>query len=418
VDSTEATQGGAIAEREPSSPPPLDAHDTSSGAAAMAPAPGTEPTAPHSGELAPEARPADGTPHRRRRRRHRRPPMPAAAGDAATAGETAAAADAAVAPTGSGDAEAGVEATAASPAEGAPEARPILRLRNRRRRHRRPHAPGLLPGTSETAATADGTADAGSDTARSDIADGTAAPANRSFRVPRRRRRHAPLGSAAAAPDNEAAAEAAGTDGAAMPPATPGDRPPRRRRRRPRANPADAAAGAGEQRPREPGRPTGPRTRRGPGTRPPGERGPEQRDAGRPGADRGRDRPDGRRDHAPGRPPGRPPGRGSGRAPGHGAPPAHRVERKLYSFDSVVDRGFEDVEEESGTRRVHWTIVKRTTADQVSRKPLSALYVVQRDGVDSEFPSLGTARNAVNKNIVHPEKLTRSKAEYAAEKKK
>jgi hypothetical protein len=82
----------------------------------------------------------------------------------------------------------------------------------------------------------------------------------------------------------------------------------------------------------------------------------------------------------------------------------------------VVDRGFEDVEEEAGERRVHWTIVKRTTADQVSRKPVSALYVVQRDGVDSEFPNLGAARNAVNKTIVHPEKLTRSKAEYAAEK--
>ena len=76
-----------------------------------------------------------------------------------------------------------------------------------------------------------------------------------------------------------------------------------------------------------------------------------------------------------------------------------------------------DVEEEAGTRRVHWTIVKRTTADQISRKPISALYVLQRDGADSEFPSLGAARNEVNKTIVHPEKLTRSKAEYAAEKK-
>ena len=83
----------------------------------------------------------------------------------------------------------------------------------------------------------------------------------------------------------------------------------------------------------------------------------------------------------------------------------------------MVDRGFEDVEEEAGTRRVHWTIVKRTVADQISRKPLSATYVVQRDGSDSEFPSLGTARSAVNKTIVHPEKLTLSKAEHAAAKK-
>ena len=82
----------------------------------------------------------------------------------------------------------------------------------------------------------------------------------------------------------------------------------------------------------------------------------------------------------------------------------------------MVDRGFDDVEEEAGPRRVHWTIVKRTTADQISRKALSALYVLQRDGVDSEFPSLGAARNAVNKTIVHPEKLTLSKAEHAAQR--
>jgi hypothetical protein len=104
-----------------------------------------------------------------------------------------------------------------------------------------------------------------------------------------------------------------------------------------------------------------------------------------------------------------PPGRGRG-APDRRPPP------KLYSFDSVVDRGFDDVEEEGETRRVHWTILKRTTADQISRKPISAVYVLQREGNDSEFPSLGAARSAVNKTIVHPEKLTRSKEEYAAEK--
>ncbi|HLY44143.1 MAG TPA: hypothetical protein VKQ73_01085 [Stellaceae bacterium] len=82
----------------------------------------------------------------------------------------------------------------------------------------------------------------------------------------------------------------------------------------------------------------------------------------------------------------------------------------------MVDRGFDDVEEEAATRRIHWTIVKRTTADQISRKAISAAYVLQRDGVDSEFHNLGAARAAVNKTIVHPEKLTRSKAEYAAEK--
>ena len=136
-----------------------------------------------------------------------------------------------------------------------------------------------------------------------------------------------------------------------------------------------------------------------------GERGAEprerRREAGREPRSEG-----GRRDR-----PGRGPARGR-----RGEPP-RKVERKLYSFDSVVDRGFDDVEEEGGTRRVHWTIVKRTTADQVSRKAISALYVLQRDGSDSEFPNLGAARDAVNKTIVHPEKLTRSKAEYAAEKK-
>jgi hypothetical protein len=110
------------------------------------------------------------------------------------------------------------------------------------------------------------------------------------------------------------------------------------------------------------------------------------------------------------------PDRGRDRPPGRGRAAPLQRQRQLYSFDSVVDRGFDDIEEEAGTRRVHWTIVKRTTADQISRKPISALYVLQRDGADSEFPSLGAARNEVNKTIVHPEKLTRSKAEYAAEK--
>ena len=90
------------------------------------------------------------------------------------------------------------------------------------------------------------------------------------------------------------------------------------------------------------------------------------------------------------------------------------MERKLYSVDSVVDRGFEDVEAEGESRRVHWTIVKRTVADQISRKAVSASYVLQRDGADTEFPSLGAARDAVNKTIVHPEKLTPSKSEIAA----
>ncbi len=97
-----------------------------------------------------------------------------------------------------------------------------------------------------------------------------------------------------------------------------------------------------------------------------------------------------------------------------------KPEQKLYALEAVVDRGFEDVTDEadeSVTRRVHWTIIKRTVADQKTGKAMSAVYVLQREGVDSEYPNLGAARAAVNKTIVHPEKLTLSKAEHAAAKK-
>ena len=79
----------------------------------------------------------------------------------------------------------------------------------------------------------------------------------------------------------------------------------------------------------------------------------------------------------------------------------------------------EDVSDaaDGGARRVHWTITKRTVADQHSGKPMTTTYVLKRDGVDTEFPSLGTARAAANKTIVHPEKLTLSKAEHAAARK-
>jgi hypothetical protein len=100
--------------------------------------------------------------------------------------------------------------------------------------------------------------------------------------------------------------------------------------------------------------------------------------------------------------------------------PKKGPEPRLYALESVVDRGFEDVPEESedgAIRRVPWTITKRTVADQQSGKPVSAVYVLRRDGIDTEFPSLGPARAAANKTIVHPEKLTLSKAEHAAAKK-
>jgi hypothetical protein len=201
-------------------------------------------------------------------------------------------------------------------------------------------------------------------------------------------------------------------------PAAPSDqnRPPRRRRnRRPNAARPPGAAEAGAPQGTRPdgdrrgGPGRGPREARGDGQRNdrprdqdrrrdgPGRDGPGRDGPSRDGAPRRRDQRDGR------------PGRGRSDGP-------KRVERKLYSLDSIVDRGFEDVEEESGARRVHWAIVKRTVADQITRKPMSQNYVLQRDGVDSEFPSLGAARDAVNKKIVHPEKLTLSKAEHTAQK--
>ncbi len=82
----------------------------------------------------------------------------------------------------------------------------------------------------------------------------------------------------------------------------------------------------------------------------------------------------------------------------------------------MVDRGFEDLEEEGVERRIHWAIIKRTVADQISRKPMSTSYVLRRDDGETEFPSLGAARSAVNKTIVHPEKLTLSRADHAAAK--
>jgi hypothetical protein len=174
------------------------------------------------------------------------------------------------------------------------------------------------------------------------------------------------------------------------------------------------AAAATEHRPEHRNRPRRARPQRAEGERGDGPSQPDRRDGGPPGRRDGRpgaDRRDSQRDRGRG-----PPGRGGG-PPGRGrGAPDRKIERKLYSTDAVVDRGFDDIDEEAGTRRVHWTIVKRTTADQVSRKALSAVYVVQRDGSDTEFPNLGAARSAVNKTIVHPEKLTRSKEEYAAEK--
>jgi hypothetical protein len=94
-----------------------------------------------------------------------------------------------------------------------------------------------------------------------------------------------------------------------------------------------------------------------------------------------------------------------------------KPEPKLYRLESIVDRGFEDVADpatEGATRRVDWTILKRTTADQHTTRASSVIYVLRRDGIDTEFAHLSAARAAVNKTITHPEKLTPSKADHAA----
>ncbi|HUC72602.1 MAG TPA: hypothetical protein VMS01_15545, partial [Stellaceae bacterium] len=216
----------------------------------------------------------------------------------------------------------------------------------------------------------------------------------------------------------------------AVAPRVEGEFPRRRRRRRPPPRTGDAsppgggqsAEGAPRERnppPRDRGRnrrpgeerphdaqpqPVGEPQNRGP------RRGPRDRDASGPA---GRDRVDrGARGRSPGG------ARDGQRGRGRDAGP-RRVEQKLYALESMVDRGFEDVPDEaedSGSRRVHWTIVKRTVADQKSGKAMSATYVLQREGAESEFPNLGAARAAANKTIVHPEKLTMSKAEHAAAK--
>jgi len=64
----------------------------------------------------------------------------------------------------------------------------------------------------------------------------------------------------------------------------------------------------------------------------------------------------------------------------------------------VVDRGFEEVADpatEGATRRVEWTILKRTTVDQRSQRAVSVVCVLRRDGVDAEFAQLSAARAAV-----------------------
>jgi hypothetical protein len=304
---------------------------------------------------------------------------------------------------------------AATAGEGGPQ-RQVLRLRNWRRRHRRARPVPRLGSAEAGDATPAGNegAEQAATTGGEAATTGETPPGDSARIRPRRRRRRprpAISGHTPGETGDATAGEAAPAEAAGEAPTRPlGTRPPRSRNRR-RRRPAVASAENGAVAPAEhpPERSVGRRDRdqRSREQRPDGARGDDRRDRGqRSGPGRGDQRGDRRGDQR---------NRGRGGPPGRGLHD-RKIERKLYSFDSVVDRGFEDVEEEAGTRRVHWTILKRTTADQISRKPISAVYVLQRDGNDSEFPNLGAARSAVNKTIVHPEKLTRSKEEYAAEK--
>ncbi len=341
---------------------------------------------------------------------------------------------------GDGSAEAGPTASAQS----APPTTGDRPHRRRRRRHRPPpHGLGSgLPPADRGAATQNAEGDGsqpesaasselGAAVAASDGAGGT----TRYLRLPVRRRRRLPRppglqrGSADASPPN---GDAPAGDTEASAPGAKRDFPPRRRLRRPPPRIGEAApAGhnqSGDGARRETDRPS---RGRGPNRRPGEEKprdGQTQQFAETPRRERGRGPRDGDGSGLPGRERGDRNDRGA-RGRGPGGPrdgrgrgrdaPARRVEQKLYALESTVDRGFEDVPDEAEdrrSRRVHWTIVKRTVADQKSGKPMSATYVLQREGEETEFPNLGAARTAANKTIVHPEKLTMSKAEHVAAK--
>jgi hypothetical protein len=325
----------------------------------------------------------------RRRRRRRRHPLAAVAEQAAEGGEAEAGAPVAAA---------GETAEAApNPVPGAPEIRrpPLRRGRRGRGGMRRPPQPVQTGGDAvadETVRAAE--TNAASEAARTELLPGAPAQAEPGGERRRWRRRRRPR--RAEGPDGApGGGEARGrTEGVVevisrSQPATIRrlriDRlRPRRRRRETEAQPEARETGQRERRPAQQAEP---------------------RDSARQG--RGFRSP-------------RPRGKGPGERQGRGRDaPQKRPDLKLYALESVVDRGFEDVTDEAnenGTRRVHWTIVKRTVADQKSGKPMSAVYVLERDGVQAEFPNLGAARAAVNKTIVHPEKLTLSKAEHAAAK--
>lgn len=366
---------------------------------------------PETGESDPPSASRNGTPDngeargspRRRRRRRRRPPREAGPAEA-TAADQAQAKE----PTMVGHPPQSGNLPVAPPRDAEP-----------RRRRRRRRAVQHDAGSAEVTAGGEAQAAESAPGPRPSFAqpDGDVSGNSPSHPGRRHRRRRPPR--AAISTDETAGGESIGGESAPTADSEPHERPRSRRRRRwprrsadPTAAGADRAAGSptadatptatpgDRSAPFRGSRTRGPRDRR---TRAEGlpERSPADRDRG--SRDQ-RVRSKGPRDRQQGR------GRDA---------PNKRPEQQLYALQSVIDRGFEDMADEaedSVTRRVHWTIIKRTVADQKTGKPLSAIYVLQRDGIDTEFPNLSAARAAANKTIVHPEKLTLSKAEHAAAK--
>jgi hypothetical protein len=380
------------AEDPPSAPPAASLESETPGASV----PNT-----HSGDASGGGEPAsvalhEGERHRRRRRRRRRPSLTATA-----AAETAGSESGATAPP----VEAGDPVTASPPNAspgGADANRPLPRRRRRRRRGPPPQDGQVNEDREarEDTPTGGETAVVSPEEASPQQTPDALAPggAGSEHRRPRRRRRR-PMRDGSGPAPRVGGESQTGPDAVievtsrSDPGAVRSLRIGRPRRRRP------GETGRREE-PREPGSPQ----RR---TREEEPRGRSRQEAG------GRDRdqtPRGRSATAGGARDRRQ-GRGRDAAP-------KRPEQKLYALESVVDRGFEDLADDSDdsvTRRVHWAIVKRTVADQKSGKPMSAVYVLQREGVEAQFPNLGAARAAVNKTIIHPEKLTVSKAAHAAE---
>jgi hypothetical protein len=296
-------------------------------------------------------------------------------------------------------------APAAGVNEGSPQIAPTGDQPRRRRRRRRRHRRARIDGTA---------------------ADSATAPAENPSEVRE----------ASAQPLATGASSSATTEhpGATQPPTTNAPRKRRRRQRRRRREGDGAAAATGDLAPGRLGKPIrvgvaaepgetqrhgGPRHRprrqRESREEPPRNRDNrrEQVRDPRTGEDRessGRDARAPRHKHGAGRPKDRSRGRNCDNV-------RKKPEVKLYRLEAVVDRGFEDIADpatEGATRRVDWTILKRTTADQRTARTLSAVYVLRRDGIDTEFAQLSAARAAVHKTISHPEKLTLSKADHAA----